>query len=796
MACQKKKIFHPVYIIRLILMMLLIIPNTVMFAQVSPGHCPTPPSVITNPSLTTDDPNFIGDMNYTGPQSNVEGWYVSHGTPSVSAPTPPGGDGNSIWMWSYNGMGEGIYTCYNFLEGLTYSVCLWVRNETMQTDGNLIIKAANGLYQSNAYTFIPQITSYQVIDDSYDHDTDWTRLMLLFTADQNYSQLWVYPYSESQPTNPTQQYALWVDLIEINACCPAAPSINDVPNQELCVGEDTDPIEFSGLGIGGGNFTGYYQWHNNNESIGLPTSGTGHIPSFEVQNDTDSTITATITASPVENGCIGWFTEFTITVHPSPKLTIEDTKDVSCQGNDGEITIEDPDEDYTYTIDNGNNHIDGTFYDLTEGPHEIITISEHGCERRDTIELFLIEDPILELFEKFDISCFGENDGSIVLTVDKGTAPFTYDWTPSVSNDSIAENLAAGTYIITVKDENECESDEIEITIEEPDELTAYASLSEDKCFLNTGKIVVHASGGTGDYTYDWSPNVSTSNIANGLDGGTYTITITDENDCQTTHVVEYIETSILEVTNTIVKNTTCEGSNDGSIFINVNGGSGVYTYDWTPNVSTTNQASNLGPGEYSITITDDAHECVETIILTISENDGFYIQALPDTATINLGESVSITLIIDHNTTVDQIEWTPEDGLSCTSCDNPTATPNETTTYIVTVTSTNGCVSTDTVHIIVEENCGEVFVPDSFSPNDDGQNDFQCVFGNCIVSLEFTIYNRWGQEVFYTETPDECWDGKHKGEIAQSGAYAYKLKASLSNGKEIEEAGSIRLIR
>jgi gliding motility-associated-like protein len=85
-----------------------------------------------------------------------------------------------------------------------------------------------------------------------------------------------------------------------------------------------------------------------------------------------------------------------------------------------------------------------------------------------------------------------------------------------------------------------------------------------------------------------------------------------------------------------------------------------------------------------------------------------------------------------------------------------------------------------------------EIFVPSIFSPNDDGKNDQQCVFGNCIASMEFSIFNRWGEVVFSTTDQNQCWDGIYKGKKVNTGVFVYKLKASLINGSEVNKSGNI----
>jgi gliding motility-associated-like protein len=108
----------------------------------------------------------------------------------------------------------------------------------------------------------------------------------------------------------------------------------------------------------------------------------------------------------------------------------------------------------------------------------------------------------------------------------------------------------------------------------------------------------------------------------------------------------------------------------------------------------------------------------------------------------------------------------------------------------------TNGCIGNDCVEVIVEAECGEIFVPTAFSPNGDGQNDLECVMGNCVTSIEFTIYDRWGEKVFESTSSKHCWDGMFRGEKLNTAVFAYYLRAVLTNGKEVIRKGNINLIR
>ena len=115
---------------------------------------------------------------------------------------------------------------------------------------------------------------------------------------------------------------------------------------------------------------------------------------------------------------------------------------------------------------------------------------------------------------------------------------------------------------------------------------------------------------------------------------------------------------------------------------------------------------------------------------------------------------------------------------------------------YIVTATDSGGCTSRDTVIVNVELNCGEIFIPSAFSPNNDQSNDVLYVRGRCIQSLDFAVYDRWGEKVFSTTSQDVGWDGKLRGQNMDNGVFVYYLSAYLKDGTVIKKQGSVNLIR
>ena len=149
-----------------------------------------------------------------------------------------------------------------------------------------------------------------------------------------------------------------------------------------------------------------------------------------------------------------------------------------------------------------------------------------------------------------------------------------------------------------------------------------------------------------------------------------------------------------------------------------------------------------------------------------------------------------NVQLISSGGTTY---SWSPNVGLNCYNCPNPIAAPNVTTTYTLTATNDSGCVTTRYITIDVE--CGQVFVPDIFSPNQ-SVNNILYVRGPCISALDFIVFDRWGNKVYETENKNDGWDGTYNGKLVNTATYMYYAKATMYDGSVVEKKGAVTLVR
>jgi gliding motility-associated-like protein len=370
------------------------------------------------------------------------------------------------------------------------------------------------------------------------------------------------------------------------------------------------------------------------------------------------------------------------------------------------------------------------------------------------------------------IICQGD---TITLT---GTGAVSYTWTGGANDGVPFSPGTTTTYIVTGTDANSCSNtDTISVTVNPLPTINVNGINS----ICNGDSTLLTATGGT-SYTWSTSDVTPTVNVTPATTT-TYTVTGTDANGCQNIGqiTVTVLAPPIAAISGT---STVCDGD-----VVNLTA-SGGGTYVWSTGDTTT--IINVNPtGTTTYTLIATIGSCIDTTTFTINVTPlpTIILTPSPDT-TISLGESAD--LIASGGTSY---TWTPSTDLSCSTCANPVATPDVTTTYCVEATN-NGCVDTACVTVIVDINCGEVFVPNAFSPNGDESNDCLKVYNNCIETMVFRVYARWGEIVFEATDVDQCWDGSFKGKDLNNAVFVYTLEATLITGEKISLKGNVSLIR
>ncbi len=425
---------------------------------------------------------------------------------------------------------------------------------------------------------------------------------------------------------------------------------------------------------------------------------------------------------------------------------------------------------------------------LAAGTYTVTVTDGSGCSSSESVTI--TQPPAITIATSaVDAGC-GASDGSATANASGGTGSLSYSWnTTPVQTTPTATNLPAGSYTVTVTDANFCvQTATVNVNNSGGPVLTLQSQVNLD-CYGDTnGSATVSATGGAAPLTYTWNTTpVQTGPTALNLSGGTYIATVTDANQCSSSVTVTITQPSAINgaITTTPAGCSTA----DGTATVVASGGTGPYTYAWS-NGMTTSSISGLAAGNYSVIITDATGCTSASLNASVVVLSTANIDAGPDVHIMEGGSTVlTATGGVFFN-------WSPTTGLSCSTCGTTTATPAQTTTYIVTAIDANGCFGSDTVTVYVNKACGTVFVPTAFSPNDDGQNDLFCVYGDCIVSMSFQLFNRWGEKVFETTDPSICWDGKYKGKPSNPGVFYYHFSAITSDGETVIQKGNVSLVK
>jgi hypothetical protein len=236
-----------------------------------------------------------------------------------------------------------------------------------------------------------------------------------------------------------------------------------------------------------------------------------------------------------------------------------------------------------------------------------------------------------------NVSCNGMCDGAATAT-GVGLPPFTFSWAPGGQTVQNPNDLCPGTHTVTMVDANSCQSTET-VMITEPAVLTSTTSSNAVSCNGDCdGDVTVLPAGGTQPYTFAWdsaSGNQFTATASN-LCPGTYTVLVTDANGCTTTNAATVTQPSALTISSSSVP-TSCQACTDGSATAMVAGGTPSYSYLWTPGGQTTQTATNLSAGSYTVTATD-AQGCtiMDTVVVTsptgiVSNAQGIYLNVYPN---------------------------------------------------------------------------------------------------------------------------------------------------------------------
>ena len=389
-------------------------------------------------------------------------------------------------------------------------------------------------------------------------------------------------------------------------------------------------------------------------------------------------------------------TTMTIQVFEDPTSSISGVDPLCAGSSTGsvDLTVADGTSPYGYTWSNGATSEDLT--NVADGTYNVTITDNNGCQTTNTITL-TAPSSLSVTVSGNDASCEGVCDGDATATPIGGTGPFTYVWDdPGAQTGATASALCDGSIGVVVTDANGCTTSG-STTISNSSGITVSTTSTNSTCSMANGSATASPSGGTGPYTYLWTPTSLTTQSISSISAGAYDVTVTDAAGCQVSTTEMVTDVSTLAISIGVVTDVTCNGGTNGRVTSTASGGAGGYTYSWTGSSSTSSIASGVPAGTYTVTVTD-ASGCTAQATGTVNEPDAIVITTTQVDANC-LQNDGSATCTVTGGTVASDYSYTWDDGASTIST-TASATGLVPGTYNLTVQDDNTCTEATSVTI------------------------------------------------------------------------------------------------
>ncbi len=442
--------------------------------------------------------------------------------------------------------------------------------------------------------------------------------------------------------------------------------------------------------------------NSNGSATVVPTGGWGNY-SYNWSNSQTTSIAVNLTSGTYnvtvtdQNGCTKTGST-TVSDVGAPTVNSTINNNISCyNGHDGDAQISALGTGVlTYTwsngvVGNGNGSVVSQIDTLTAGNYQVTISDTNGCLSVANINLTQPA-AISANFSTVNALCYGQNNGTINTVVSGGTvaANYNYTWLHGSSQQNLI-NLYAGTYTVTVKDDNNCSLIQ-QVTISEPDSISISINEINISCFgANDGILSSTVNGGTQPYNYSWS-NLDSDAIAENLTGGNYFLIVSDFNGCNNIIYDTLLQPTPVDVVISSLP-VTCNGYSDGMVGINVNGGTTPYTFLWD-NGSTVEDLNAVASGSYWVTINDN-NGCTAVASEAVIEPNPLITSLSVVSVNCFNGSDGSVTANVQGGVAPYIYFWS--NGITTSNNQNISAG-----NYSLTITDYNGCK--DTLNTIIDE--------------------------------------------------------------------------------------------
>ncbi|BDS09853.1 T9SS type B sorting domain-containing protein [Aureispira anguillae] len=483
-----------------------------------------------------------------------------------------------------------------------------------------------------------------------------------------------------------------VTVTDANGCTASAKSISldsispivvalDSILEVTCNGANDGAVFIAVTGGTGGTYT--YNWSNGATTQDITGLGGGAY-------------SVTITDS---NSCVMLSGPHIVNEPTALVVAFDSIHHVDCNGNANGavfITTTGGTTNYTFNWSNGATTEDIT--GLNGGAYTVTVTDANGCI--DSTGPHTVNEPVvlaLSLDSIHHVDCNGNANGAVFITTTGGTTNYSFAWDNGATTEDIT-GLNGGTYTVTVTDANGCTITDTAYVVNEPAVLVSTLdSIVHVSCNgFGDGGVFITTTGGTANYTFNWSNGVTTENNT-GLSGGAYTLTVTDANGCTTTsgpHTVN--EPAGMTISLDSINHVTCNGAADGGVFVSVTGGAPAYSFAWD-NGATTEDNTGLSGGTYTLTVTDANGCTISSGPHTVNE-DALLVIGLDSInhVTCNGAADGAIGITVTGGVAGYSYLWS-------TGATTQDLTGLSGAAYTVTATDANGCTATDTAYVVNE---------------------------------------------------------------------------------------------
>lgn len=474
----------------------------------------------------------------------------------------------------------------------------------------------------------------------------------------------------------------------------------------------------------------------------------------------------------------------------------------SCPAADGSVTVNATGgiAPVQYSIDNGVTFQFGNvFTGLASGQYSILISDANGCSYSSPVVVNSAPGtgPSLLTLNHINPLCNGSANGSIsALAIGVQPIEYSIDNGITFSGSGVFTGLTPGTYGLIAQDANGCVVGGV-VNISEPAVLVSVVTVLNETCVGNDGIISINTQGGTSPYQYSFNggSTFGSNNQLTSIAGGTYNMEVFDANGCSEVQQVVLTSGGGPTIVSSIASNASCPGIPDGGFVVDAisQSSSIIYSIDggvvWGPSGAFT----ALVPGNYTVLV-EDANGCQTSVTAIIN---GPVTPFADFTVSATNGITPLTVDFLNNSVGATSFEWQFGNGDLSTDT-NPTYIYTNGGAYTVILLATDG-VCTDSATIVItaiSEN--GITVPNIFTPNGDGVNDFFYANPVGIISLRGVIYNRYGAIVYMWDGPEGGWDGHTApaGVPCSDGVYYYVIDAVDRDGNQISQKGTVQLVR